>query len=86
MYWAWRKLLFEWQDFNPIPVRVTDEIKSHVGVFITDAPHFPVIFPDFVIISRNAEAEVVFALSQIVGFRTVTKPGQFQCKTRLSVS
>ena len=72
-------------DFNPVAVRVGDEINAHGGVFKLDAAHLLVLFVRGSHIRRR-HGEVIFELAEIIGLGAVAQPGELQLEIGLAVA
>ena len=64
-------------DFQPVIVRVVDEIDAHFWILKTDAAHFFVFFMSGIVIC-NGESQMEFVFTQVIRLFSVTKPCQFQ--------
>lgn len=73
------------QNFNPITVRILNEINSHRLVDKTNPAVFLMKFQCFLIIVCRY-CQVKFALAQIVFLRMVFQPGQFQPESGFAVA
>lgn len=74
-----------WDDFNPIPVWIGNEIDSHLLVFVADAPHGLVPCVGGIIVLR-LHCQMEFTLPQIIGLWMVPQPCQLQAEICLSVT
>ena len=66
-------------NFQPVSIRVGDEINAHGRIFKADAAHFLMKLVGFFEILR-AEGQVELAFAQVIAFRMILQPGQFQLK------
>lgn len=81
----WYCLSFRRDDFQPVPIRVGDEIDTHSGIFKADAAHFFMqTVGSFEVV--RAEGQMELALTQIIGLGVVFQPGQFQFKIALVIA
>ena len=64
-------------DFQPVAVRIRDEIDSHRRIFKADAAH---LFVEFMCCFKIicAESEMEFTVTQIIGAVEISQPGQLQ--------
>lgn len=75
------------QHFDPVVVRVVDEVKSHFVVFEADASQLLVVGAYGFVVARDADAEVAFVFAQFVGRRgVIPQPGQLQAESGFSVA
>ena len=61
------------QHFDPVVVRIVDEVESHFVVFEADASQLLVVGAYGFVVARDADAEVAFVLAQFVGL-LITAP------------
>ena len=75
------------QHFDPVVVRVVDEVESHFLVFEADASQLLVVGAYGFVVARDADAEVAFVFAQFVGRRgVIPQPGQLQAESGFSVA
>ena len=62
-------------DFEPVIVRIVDEIDAHFGIFKADAAHFLVLCMCRIeILCLKSKMEFIFA--KVVGLLAVAQPSQ----------
>lgn len=66
-------LMVQGQHFDPVVVRIVDEVESHFVVFEADASQLLVVGAYGFVVARDADAEVAFVLAQFVGRRGVSR-------------
>ena len=64
------KLLFARYDLDPVAVGITDEVNTHIRIFITDTAHLLMtLVKGFHIV--GLQSQVILEFSQIIWFRAV---------------
>jgi hypothetical protein len=77
LIWAAVLSIFLGNDLHPISVGILDEVNAHRRVFITHATHLLVMREGGgVVVGYQSQMKLI--IPKIVGFRTVSKPGQFK--------
>lgn len=66
--------LFCRKNFNPVIIRIVDEIKSHLLVLEADATHFLVELTHFLVITVYTQAEMTLVFTQFIRFGMITQP------------
>ena len=74
-------LIANGNDFQPIAIRVGDEIDAHRFVFIADAAHFLMQRVCRIKIFCT-ESQMEFALTKVIALGMIAQPGQFQFEIR----
>ena len=81
----WYCLSFRRDDFQPVSIRVGDEIDTHSGIFKANAAHLLMqTVGSFEVI--RAEGQMELALAQIIGLGMILQPSQFQLKIALVIA
>ena len=62
-------------DFQPVIVRIVDEINPHFGIFKADAAHFLVLCVCSIEI-RSLKSKMEFIFAKVVGLLAVAQPSQ----------
>ena len=62
-------------DFEPVIVRIVDEIDAHFGIFKADAAHFLVLCVCSIEI-RSLKSKMEFIFAKVVGLLAVAQPSQ----------
>ena len=76
---------FVWgDDFEPVAVRVLDEINAHGRIFKADAAHGGVLLMGGFVVIR-LESQVELALAQVVSAGVVAQPGELQLKAAFGI-
>ena len=71
-------------DFEPVAVRVLDEINAHGRIFKADAAHGGVLLMGGFVVIR-LEGQVELALAQVVSAGVVAQPGELQLKAAFGI-
>lgn len=70
----WNKeigLIFNRQYFNPVIIRIVDEVKPHLFVFEANPTLLFVVFPDLIVVPLYPYAQMAFIFSQLIILRVV---------------
>ena len=72
-------------NFEPVIVRIVDEIDAHFGIFKADAAHFLVLCVCRIEILR-LKSKMEFIFAKVVGLLAVAQPSQLQCEIGFAVA
>ena len=73
-----------WQNFDPVPIRIFDEVNPHFGILIADDAHLRMFRTRRLIIIRM-ERKVKLLLPKVIWLRTLMQIRQFQLKIRCAI-
>ena len=73
------KLLFARYDLDPVAVGITDEVNTHIRIFITDTAH---LLMQSVCCLKIicCKSDMTLILAQLIGLRMIFEPGQLNLK------
>jgi len=78
-------LLFGGDDFQPVSVRVRNEVNSHCGVLVANAAHFLMLGIGGVKIV-HLKGEMKLAVAKVLGAVHIAQPGELELKIALLVA
>ena len=71
--------------FQPVAVRVGDEVNTHGRIFVANAAHFLVELVGGIKVV-GAKCQMELTLAQIIGLGMILQPGQLQLKAALGIA